>query len=129
MDLPYWNRLPSITIVDVLSYLSLKDKLSAATTCRVWRNCLFHPSLWRSINFRLQNGGKQQAKHLADMCGRFLREAVIEFDSQDAENIRECRRILSIFESNSNIEKLSLHPTSCQVEWPKSDSNTAYSDR
>lgn len=113
-----WGKLPSIIIVEILSYLSLTDRLNATTTCRRWRGCLFHPLLWRSITFKVKNGGRRRAKHLADMCGNFVREAVIIFNSRHSGDVRECLRILDFFGENTNLERLVLKPFSCRVEWP-----------
>ena len=112
-----WSSLPSIIIVEILSYLSLSDRLNASATCKRWRSCLFHPSLWRSVSFKVKYGSRRKSRYLTDMCGRFLREAKVDFSSEEPADVRECLRILEIFGENINLEKLALRPSSCQVEW------------
>eukprot|EP00918_Siedleckia_nematoides_P097396 GHVU01213528.1.p1 GENE.GHVU01213528.1~~GHVU01213528.1.p1 ORF type:complete len:141 (+),score=10.82 GHVU01213528.1:127-549(+) len=120
-----WATLPSIIIVEILSYLSLSDKLSATSTCKRWRNCLFHPSLWRKVSFKVNNGNRKRTKHLADMCGKFVREVELQFRSQNASNVREFLRVLNILSENSNLKKLTIIPTSCQVAWPEREPRDA----
>ena len=110
-----WVKLPSIIIVEILSYLSLADRLNATSACRRWRSCLFHPILWRSIHFKVKNDTRSRSKHLANMCGRFVRNVTVEFNSQISENVKECLRILEMLTDNTNLEKLALRPSSCQV--------------
>ena len=113
-----WATLPSIIIVEILSYLALTDRLNASAVCRRWRSCLLHPSLWRSMLFRVNSQSRRKAKHLADCCGKFVREAVVEFNSKHVGNVKECLRILKILSRNVNLERFALRPLSCQVEWP-----------
>ena len=112
-----WSSLPSIIVVEILSYLTLSDRLSASATCKRWRSCLFLPSLWRSVSFKVKYGSRRRSKHLADMCGRFVREAKVDFSSEEPTDVRECLRILEMFSDNINLEKLAIRPSSCQVEW------------
>ena len=51
------------------------------------------------------------------MCGRFLREARVDFCSKEPTDVREFLRILEMFGQNVNLEKLAIKPSSCQVEW------------
>lgn len=117
-----WATLPSIIIVEILSYLALTDRLNASAICRRWRNCLLHPSLWRSMTFRLNSQSRRKAKHLTESCGKFVREAVVEFNSKHVGNVRECLRVLKILGENVNMERFALRPQSCQVAWPVRDS-------
>ncbi len=112
-----WTTLPSLIIVEILSYLTLTDRLNASATCKRWRSCLFHPLLWRSLSFKVKYGSRRRSKHLADLCGRFVREAKLEFSSQDPTDVKECLRILEMFADNVNLEKLAIRPSSCQIEW------------
>ncbi len=114
-----WATLPSIIIVEILSYLTLTDRLNTSAVCTRWRGCLFHPSLWRSLSLKLKHGHRHRAKHLADMCGKYVREVVIEFNSKLVSNVRECLRILDILSNNVNLQKIVLRPQSCQIEWPE----------
>ena len=56
------------------------------------------------------------------MCGRFVRETVLEFNSKVEGNVLECLRILDILSNNVKLEKLALRPESCQIAWPLRDS-------
>ena len=117
-----WATLPSLIIIEILSYLSLTDRLNVSTACKRWRSCLFHPIMWRSISFKVKQGARRRTKHLADMCGRFVREAVVEFNSKLEGNVTESVRILDILSDNVKLEKLALRPNSCQIAWPERQS-------
>lgn len=71
--------------------------------------------------FRVNSQSRRKAKHLAECCGKFVREAVVEFNSKHIGNVKECLRILKILSRNVNLEKFALRPLSCQVEWPIRD--------
>ena len=115
-----WEFLPSLITVEIFSYLPLTDRLNAATTCKRWRSYLFHPLLWRSINFKLKQGVRRRTKFLAESCGKFVTEAIVEFDSRNASNIREFYHIVNTLSRNTNLKKLALVPSSCRIEWPES---------
>lgn len=40
---PKWEYLPSVILHDIFSYLELKDRINASSTCTMWRNNLYHP--------------------------------------------------------------------------------------
>ncbi|XP_064618606.1 F-box only protein 33-like [Lineus longissimus] len=116
-----WSTLPSLIIVEILSYLSLKDRLNAVSTCKRWRSCFWHPSLWTNLVFRLKNGSRSRSKYLAERCGRFVKTATVEFNSTSVWDVREFAKMLEILADNRNLEKLSIQPTSCHIEWPERD--------
>ena len=120
-----WAALPSIIIVEILSYLSLTDRLAASGICRRWRECLYHPLLWKSMSFRVKYGSRRKAKHLAEMCGKFVREALLEFNSTCSPDVRDCLRILDILSANANLERFVFRPQSCHIEWPEPDPEQA----
>ena len=45
-----WRRVPDVLLLHVYSYLPFRDKLSASSTCKHWRELLFHPVNWSHIN-------------------------------------------------------------------------------
>ncbi|XP_067665842.1 F-box only protein 33-like [Haliotis asinina] len=118
---PNWAYSPGVIIVEILSYLSLRDRLRAASICKRWRSCLFHPSLWNSVVFELGERGSAKSKFLADRCGRFVRGAVVKFNSLSVAEVRECGRILAILSENKNLRHFSLQPSSCHIEWPDTE--------
>lgn len=115
---PRWGSLPSVLIVDILSYLSHEDRLKASSVNKRWRNCLFHPSLWSKIKFQLGFSKRHRSRFLADRCGRFVREAVIKFNAHNCLEVREGMRIITILGSNKNLQHFALFPSSCHIEWP-----------
>lgn len=124
---PNWAVLPSVLLVDIFSYLSHEDRLKASSVCTRWRNCIFHPLLWHKIHFQLSFSNRLKTTFLADRCGHFVREAVIEFCSHSITEVRECARILYILSGNKNLQYFSLRPSSCHIEWP--DTQAVYFDR
>lgn len=119
-----WNNLPSIIIVEIFSYLSLKDRLLASTTCKAWRNNLFHPKLWHKVVFQLNscdnktvNQNNDGARFLAKHLGQFIREVVIEVNSSNPKDVRMCKDILKVLTFNSNLRALSIKPHSSRLEW------------
>lgn len=118
-----WESLPSIIIVEILSYLDLTDRLNATISCRRWRTCLFQAKLWQSVDFKLKYGKRKSSRFLSEICGRFVREATVEFTSQNVQDLKESVRLLEVFGRNSNIERLVLKPSSCLIAWPERHSD------
>ncbi|GFR33117.1 f-box only protein 33 [Trichonephila clavata] len=118
-----WNNLPSIIIVEIFSFLNLKDRLNASSVCKAWRNNLFHPKLWRKVVFQLNscdnktvnqsNGARFLAKH----CGKFVREVVIEVNSSNPRDVQLCKEVLKVLTYNNNLRALSIKPLSSRLEW------------
>ena len=125
---PNWASLPNILIVDILSHLSYEDRLKASSSCKRWRNCLFHPLFWPTIRFRTSYSDRQRTKFLADRCGRFVREVLIKFNSHNHKEVRETSQILDVLCGNKNLTCFSLQPSSCHIEWPDTQS-TYFIDR
>ncbi|XP_023217047.1 F-box only protein 33-like [Centruroides sculpturatus] len=118
-----WSTLPSIIIIEILSLLPLKDRLNASRVCRSWRDCLFHPSLWRRVVFRVNScvDQNESCRFLVNNFGRFTRNVVIELNSLNPKDVRECKDILDVLTYNKNLERLSMKPNSCRLEWIEDD--------
>lgn len=114
-----WAFLPSILVVDILSYLSLEDRIRASTVCKRWRCCLFHPSLWPRLVLELSSAvRRRRSKFLAARCGRFVRQTEIVFDSHNINQVRDCLKLLHVVATNKNTQCFTLRPSGCQIEWP-----------
>jgi F-box protein 33 len=66
----------------------------------------------------VRQGGRRRARLLADVCGRFVRQAQVDFNSLCVTDVRETLRLLHILSTNFNLETLALKPRSCQIAWP-----------
>ena len=113
-----WSSLPSIIIVDILSYLDLSERLNASTTCKRWRGCVLHPKLWRNIDLNLKIHSKRKSS-VTDVSSRFAREIWFNFHARNPVFVREFIDLLSSSSNNASLEGLHLHPSSFRVEWPE----------
>ncbi|KAG8189120.1 hypothetical protein JTE90_028659 [Oedothorax gibbosus] len=118
-----WNNLPSIIIVEILSFLKLKDRLNASSVCKAWRTNLFHPKLWRKVVFQLnscdntKSVNQHGARFLAKHCGRFVRDVVIQVNSSNPRDVQLCKEVLNVLTHNNNLRALSIKPLSSRLEW------------
>jgi len=112
-----WALLPSVLIVEILSYLSLKDKLNASQTCKRWRSYLFQPKLWPSISLSLQRNRRSRTNFLTGVCGRFVKDCTIKFDPHEVNELRDCLNILMRLRDNKSIQVLQLEPASSHFMW------------
>ncbi|KAH7961165.1 hypothetical protein HPB52_004344 [Rhipicephalus sanguineus] len=112
--------LPSVVLVEIYEYLSFRDKLKASSTCRAWRDCLFHPRFWTTLTIRFsrKRNAWRQAEFLAKKCGRFVRHFTLEFDCTSPQIVQQCIAILALLGENRQLASLSLRPTACVVAWP-----------
>ncbi|KAL8558050.1 hypothetical protein ACOMHN_022943 [Nucella lapillus] len=65
------NRLPDNILLDILSYLSVKDRCVSGRVCRRWRKIVSDNSLWRHVDLlpyevELRNLWKLVRAHLSD---------------------------------------------------------------
>ena len=114
-----WSSLPSIIIVDILSYLDLSEKLRVSTVCRRWRSCIFHPSLWKDQALKLKIGTRKKNGNLTDVCSKFVQEVTIEFQTRNAFMMRDFVSYLESISGNPNLQSFVLKPLSFHVEWPE----------
>lgn len=118
-----WNNLPSIIIVEILSFLKLKDRLNASSVCKAWRTNLFHPKLWRKVVFQLnscdntKSVNQHGARFLTKHCGRFVRDVVIQVNSSNPRDVQLCKEVLKVLTHNNNLRALSIKPLSSRLEW------------
>ncbi|XP_045216834.1 F-box only protein 33-like [Mercenaria mercenaria] len=124
-----WELMPSVIIVEILSYLALKDRLHASLVCRRWRSYLFQAKLWPKLSVCLRRNRRQKNKFLADVCGRFVRECAIYFDPHDGEELKDCYKILQILCDNKNLQVLQLQPRSCHIEWTETVTSGRFAQR
>ncbi|KAH7967112.1 hypothetical protein HPB49_022703 [Dermacentor silvarum] len=112
--------LPSVVLVEIYEYLSFRDKLKASSTCRAWRECLFHPRFWTTLTIRFSRKRNvwRQAEFLAKKCGRFVRHFTLEFDCTSPQIVQQCIAILAFLGENRQLASLCLRPTACVVAWP-----------
>ncbi|KAH8042534.1 hypothetical protein HPB51_023862 [Rhipicephalus microplus] len=112
--------LPSVVLVEIYEYLSFRDKLKASSTCRAWRDCLFHPRFWTTLTIRLgrKRNAWRQAEFLAKKCGRFVRHFTLEFDCTSPQIVQQCIAVLALLGENRQLTSLCLRPTACVVAWP-----------
>ncbi|KAL1431226.1 hypothetical protein MTO96_014604 [Rhipicephalus appendiculatus] len=112
--------LPSVVLVEIYEYLSFRDKLKASSTCRAWRDCLFHPRFWTTLTIRFsrKRNAWRQAEFLAKKCGRFVRHFTLEFDCTSPQIVQQCIAILALLGENRQLASLCLRPTACVVAWP-----------
>ncbi|CAN7992814.1 unnamed protein product [Ixodes hexagonus] len=112
--------LPSVVLVEIYKRLSFQDRLRASSTCRAWRDCLFHPRFWTSLTIRLgrKRNNWRRAEFLARKCGRFVRHFTLEFDCSSAQIVSQCIAVLGLLGDNRQLVSLCLCPTACVVAWP-----------
>ncbi|XP_077988918.1 F-box only protein 33-like [Glandiceps talaboti] len=110
-----WSRLPSVIIVEILTTLPPKDRINASATCSRWRQCLFHPSMWRKLQLSVTNEREcDKANFLSTRCGNFARNFSLEW-SDDSEESKSALAVLQRLTRNRNLTKLCLQ--ACNSEF------------
>lgn len=112
--------LPTVVLVEIFEHLSFSDKLQASSTCRAWRECLFHPRFWTTLTIRFsrKRNAWRKAEFLAKKCGRFVRHFTLEFDCTSPQIVQQCIAVLAFLGENRQLASLCLRPTACVVAWP-----------
>ncbi|XP_067002724.2 F-box only protein 33 [Anabrus simplex] len=116
-----WSNLPSVILVEIFSYLSHSDKISAASTCKYWRCALFHPSFWQTIHFKAKTKDRNsilRTRYLSSFFSKKLRNTTVSFDSMDPLCVQEAARVIQKLCDNDHLRRLFLFPSHCRLECP-----------
>ncbi|GAB6018963.1 hypothetical protein CHUAL_000604 [Chamberlinius hualienensis] len=127
-----WSKLPSVVVVEILTYLSRKDRLLSSSVCTSWRKCLFCACHWRDFVLRITIDGttenRLRTKCLVEKIGKFVREVVIYFDSSVPTNVNLTAQVLETIAKNPNLQYVKLCPTSGRLEHTESSAVIRYVD-
>ncbi|XP_034944070.1 F-box only protein 33 [Chelonus insularis] len=112
---PHWDRLPSIIMIKIFSYLKPKDRINASVVCKDWRQAYFHPLFWKNITFLFNN--KKTApwsRYLADRFALSVEKATVKCD------INCCIELACLLENlcrSRNLRKLMIEPSLSTSQW------------
>ncbi|XP_059153093.1 uncharacterized protein LOC131938886 [Physella acuta] len=70
---PDWSQLPFEVLLHVFRYLSNRDKVHAALTCKSWLRPLSVPSVWETGDFNIDSESDDKAIRFMKKVGRSLR--------------------------------------------------------
>lgn len=109
---PDWSRLPDDVLVQILSYLPMKDRFNASLTCRAWTEAFDAPLLWQHITFWffLPSHGKTIAG--IDKHGKYFKRVYVGCNQSIKEN-RE--NACAVLEKLSAIDRRKL--TSLKIDF------------
>jgi len=116
-----WERLPSVILLEIFSYLPHKDKIQASSTCKHWRYSLYHASFWQSLRFRADScdqNSVSRTRYLASCFAKKLRNATVSFNSLDPQCVQEVAKVLHKLSENPNLRRLILMASHCRLELP-----------
>jgi F-box protein 33 len=116
-----WAALPEVPLVRILTFLPHEDKLAASATCKRWRASLFRAEFWSPLSMHFNCWERKRSKFLAKNCGRFIRAAVVKFNSRIFSEATQCLDVLEYLSRNQNLETFSLQPSSCHLNLLESD--------
>ncbi|XP_022092179.1 F-box/LRR-repeat protein 8-like isoform X2 [Acanthaster planci] len=96
MDLEgQWSDLPDHIIINILSYLSLADRCSAALTCKSWSECFDDQTLWRRFTFHFKTEEDSNQLQCLAKHGRQLRMVTIYLNQQELVNRQNACEVLT----------------------------------
>ena len=102
----HWNLLPSVILIEILSYLPLKDRINACSTCKAWRASLFHPNFWRRLEFTFKTGDSnalEKSRFLASWGARKLRSCYLKFESVSSTCLIDSDHVLMKLSRNPQV--------------------------
>ncbi|XP_034245600.1 F-box only protein 33 [Thrips palmi] len=115
-----WNNLPSVILLEVFKYLPRNDTISASSTCKQWRQHLYHATLWRNLTFNINSHHEDTVarnRYLASCFAKKLRSATVKFDSLDPVCVEEAARVVKKLSKNTELRKFHLMPSNCHSEY------------
>ncbi|XP_065171342.1 F-box/LRR-repeat protein 21-like [Atheta coriaria] len=114
-----WERLPAVILDDIFHYLSFEDSIRASSTCRNWRQSLYHPRKWQKVNFVIEPKQLDKAQYFRTRAGHIATHANVRFNSIDPACVVEFLHLFNCFASSNNIKSLNIEPSHCTVEIPE----------
>ncbi|CAL4079249.1 unnamed protein product, partial [Meganyctiphanes norvegica] len=102
----HWNLLPSVIVIEILSYLPLSSRISACSTCKSWRSALFHPSFWRKMTLVLKSAdwcAIERTRFLASWGVRKVRSCYLHLDTVSSSCLIEADHILLKLSRNPQV--------------------------
>ncbi|XP_022189902.2 F-box only protein 33 [Nilaparvata lugens] len=121
-EIVYWNNLPSVLLYEIFSYLTESDRIRASSTCKHWRNALYHPSFWKNVSVNLNSNNLDNAskvQYLTSCLGSKLQNITVNFDILDPFCTREMKNVLRGLIGNYNLKSVSLIPTHSCFDYSK----------
>ncbi|RWS25202.1 F-box only protein 33-like protein [Leptotrombidium deliense] len=127
-----WNNIPSVVLFNVYSNLSPNERILASSTCKAWREALYHSSVWPSNRLTLNLTKKTNAKksdskrnktasyqQFLQKCYRFLQNVEIIFELHSSSQFNELLNIIRIMYDSAmdhkSLTSFSLKPIHVQV--------------
>ena len=129
-------RLPQIVLVEVFSYLSSNDLLSASSTCSTWRRIVSHPKLWSSKPYRClrltlvdRHHDIHSFRYLTRHFLSLARHIQLRFDPTQLHTIDDILQVLDLLvRTNRQIKILLFRPISTRAA-PAEQPSLPLSDR
>ncbi|KAB0803545.1 hypothetical protein PPYR_00515 [Photinus pyralis] len=110
-----WSYLPSLVLFKIYSMLGHKDRISASSACRFWRQNLYHPVFWQEATF-VTDGNIAPNYYQSSIVARLVQNATVKFNSLCPDCVVKFIALLQSLSTNDNLKSLLLQPTYCHIE-------------
>nr|XP_023024571.1 uncharacterized protein LOC111512658 [Leptinotarsa decemlineata] len=118
----FWDKLPSVVLTEIYSFLDHKDRRSASSVCKHWREQYFHPRFWTSVEFVIESDNLERVRFLSYMFGTMAVQAKIVIHSLNKDCLKEFVILFDHLARNNNLKSLILEPSYCYfVGWDRDD--------
>ena len=115
-----FSELPQLVLVEVFSFLTHHDLLSASSTCTSWRHILYHPKLWSSSPYRClrlklldRHNDIHSFRYLTTNFLSITRSTAIRFDPTDIGIVKDLLQMLDTLAcTNRQLKTLIFRPVS-----------------
>jgi hypothetical protein len=108
-----YGRLPIVALSKIYSFLNLKDRLNASSTCKQWRAGLFDPRLWNTFHLTIylcnRDSDLKSAYFKANFLLNYVEHLSIKYDPNDL-LLFEHLIVLLNYSNNINLKHLSIQP-------------------
>jgi len=105
-----WGELPSVVLLEIYDYLSVKDRLSSSSVCRNWRAPAFQvPLSDDELVLKLRSEADiPKVKFLARNFAVKVQEVSLIFDATSANCLELVEEILALLEDNTQLKSLRI---------------------
>lgn len=103
-----WKDLPELILLEIYSNLTLSDRFNASSTCKRWRELLFHPNNWSHVQFNFSKSCIARETFLTNRIGYFVRECSVRLARSGAFHCEEVQNFLEAIVTNRNLVELAF---------------------
>ncbi|XP_059151813.1 uncharacterized protein LOC131938020 [Physella acuta] len=111
------TNLPEIVLINIMEYLTLKDRYYLSVTCQLFKELFNHPTLWKAahiiicmdeIQWHQRSVTEKTVTHIIDKYSYFFQHLYLEVSGYVQPFNEACLRLFQSLKKDSRLESLTI---------------------